>query len=160
MRVAGVVYTGASVAVVRTLAMVSCCSVATAPVSGLFLLLRPGGVQILEVASVWIVVYLMVGLGVNFSDAESSRAKLNSFSCSGAASLSNVVETLSANLQVFDPKAVSVLPSVLDLVVAEPRLTVEGALLVFLVEERDIFPAGVVRLGRHDALMREIIEVG
>ena len=95
---------------------------------------------------------------VNFSHAESSRAKLDSLYIR-AASLSDVMEVFTACLQVIDPEAVSVLPGVLDLMVAKPGLTIERTLFVFFVELGDVFPAGIVGIMSHDALVREIVEI-
>ena len=81
--------------------------------------------QVLEVAPVFIVVNLVVDLGVNFSDTKCSRTEFDSLRCPRAASLSDIVEVLSADFEVLDPEAVSVLPSVLDLVIAKPGLAVE-----------------------------------
>ena len=97
---------------------------------------------------------------IDFSHAECSRAKFHAGGGLGAASLSHVVEVLAAHLDVLDPEAVTVLPGVLDLMVAEPGLAVEGALFVFLVQGSDVLPAGVAARFSLDALVREIVEVG
>ena len=51
------------------------------------------------------------------------------------------------------------LPSLLHLMVAEPRVSIKRALLILFVETCNVFPAGVVGIMRHDALVGKIIEV-
>ena len=153
MRIAGLVHTGASMAVICAFAVRSCHSMSLAPALFLVLLLSPARVQVLEMALPFIVVSLRVDLWVNFSDTECSRAKFDSFWCLRAASLSHVIEVLAAHFHVLDPEAVTVLPSGLDLVVAQPCLAIEGALLVFLVQRCDVIPAGVESRFSLDALV-------
>ena len=161
MHIAGLVYTRASVAVISAFAVGTCESVSSAPVVFKELLVGPAGVQVLEVRGSWLVVCGRLELlRVDFSHAECSRAKLHSGGGLGAASLSHVVEVLAAHLDVLDPEAVTVLPGVLDLMVAEPGLAVEGALLVLLVQGSDVLPAGVEARFPLDALVREVVEVG
>ena len=159
MRIASMVYTCASVAVIRAFAGGSRQSMSMTPVLFLVLLVSPARIQVLEVAPIVVVVDCVMDLRVNFSDTECPRAKLHSFRSPGAASLSDVIEVLAAHFEVLDPEAIAVLPGVLDLMVAQPCLAVERAFLVFLVQGSDIVPAGVVRVGSHDAFMREIVEI-
>ena len=113
----------------------------------------------LDVAAVVFVVDCMMDFRVYFSNSKCSWAKLHSFRSPRAASLCDVIEVLAAHFDVLDPEAIAVLPGVLDLMVAQPCLAVERAFLVFLVQGSDIVPAGVVRVGSHDAFMREIVEI-
>ena len=161
MHIAGLVYARASVAVISAFAVCSCESMSSTPVVFEKLLVGPAGVQVGEMGSTWLVVCGWLELlRVDFSHAECSRAKLHSGWGLGAASLGHVVEVLAAHLDVLDPEAVTVLPGVLDLMVAEPGLAVEGALFVFLVQGSDVLPAGVAARFSLDALVREIVEVG
>ena len=123
------------------------------------LLLSPGCVQVAEMAPPFLVVSGNCKLRVDFPDSERSWAELHSSRRLGAASLSQVVEVLSAHFDVLDPEAVTVLPGILDLVVAQPGLAVEGALLVLLVQGRDVLPAGVEARCSLDALVREVVEI-
>ena len=74
----------------------------------------------------------MVYFWINFPDAECSWAHLLTFDCC-AVSLSDVIEVFSTSLKMIDPKTVSMLPSILDLVIAEPCLSIEGTLFIHLI---------------------------
>ena len=126
MHIAGLVYTRASVAVISAFAVCSCESVSSTPVVCEKLLVFPAGIQVVEMGSSFLVVNGRLELlRVDFSHAECSRAEFHSGGGLGAASLGHVVEVLAAHLDVLDPEAVTVLPGVLNLVVAEPGLAIE-----------------------------------
>ena len=78
MRIASMVYTRASVAVIRALAGSSRYSMPTAPVLGRVLLLSPACIQVLNMAPIVIVVDCMMDFWVYFSNSECSWAKLHS----------------------------------------------------------------------------------
>lgn len=59
---------------------------------------------------------------------------------SDALALRNLMEIVVANITAIDVKAASVLPSMSDLKVANPRLVVEGALFFVRVQLVDITP--------------------
>ena len=125
MRIASMVYTCASVAVICALTDSSHYAISTTPVCVKMLLFSPACIQMLDVAAIVIVVDCMMDFRVYFADSKCSWAKLYSTWCLRAASLSDVIEVLSANFDMFDPEAITVLPGVLDLMVAKPRLAVK-----------------------------------
>ena len=63
------------------------------------------------------------------------------------------MEVMVANVHAIDFKAVSVLPGVPDLQVAQPGVAVESTLFLFVIEGINLLPADIVIGLRLDALM-------
>lgn len=103
-------------------------------------------------------VQMLEVLRVNFSDSECSWAELNSLDVC-ATPCSDVVKVVLARLNVVNHQAVAMLPGFLHLVVAEPGIPVQRAFFIFLIEARNVLPAGVVRVVSHNALMGKVVEV-
>ena len=70
-----------------------------------------------------------------------TRAHSFSISQSDALALRNLVEIVVADITAIDVKAASVLPSMSDLKVANPRLAIKGALFFVGVQLINITPA-------------------
>ena len=70
------------------------------------------------------------------------------------------MEVMITHIHAVDLEAFAVLPSMSDLEIAEPRLTVQGAFFFLLVKCINFLPASVPVLFSHDALVRQVIEIG
>ena len=70
------------------------------------------------------------------------------------------MEVMVAHIHAVDLEAFAVIPSMSDLEIAEPRLTVQGAFFFLLVKRVNILPASVPVLLSHDALVRQVVEIG
>ena len=85
--------------------------------------------------------------------AESSWAILVAVGQSDTLALRDKMEVMVARVHTIDFQAVSVLPGVSDLQVAQPGVAVEGTLFLFVVELVDLLPADIVIGLRLNALM-------
>lgn len=72
---------------------------------------------------------------------------------SDALALSDKMEVMVANIHAIDFDAFTVLPSMSDLKVAEPRLTIESTLFLLVVQCIDVLPARIPVVFCLDALM-------
>ena len=104
----------------------SCHTVSSAPVRFRLMLLRPKRIQVFKMASTFIVMdaQVMEVCWVYFSDTKSSWAKLHTLNFS-ATSCSDIIEIFSTCLQMIYEQASTVLPRILNLVIAEPGISVE-----------------------------------
>ena len=98
-------------------------------------------------------------LGAGSALAESSRAVSLIVSESDTLTKSDIIEVMITDIIAIDLEAVSVLPSVSNLQVADPSVAIKGTLLFLSVERVNIAPACVVRWLSLDALVRQVVEV-
>jgi len=101
--IANTAHASAPKAIVGTLTVCSCQSVASTPIRFWFILHSPQLIHVLKVAKIFVMVnFTMRYFWINFSDSESSWAELNSLDCC-AVSLSDVIEGFSTHFKVIDP---------------------------------------------------------
>ena len=126
MGVACMVHAGAAMTVVGAFTHFSCHTVSSTPVNFRLMLLRPKRIQVFKMASTFIVMdaHVMEVCWVYFSDTKSSWAQLHTLNFS-ATSCSDIIEIFSTCLQMIHEQASTVLPRILDLVIAEPSLSVK-----------------------------------
>ena len=126
MGVACMVHAGAAMTVIGAFAHFSSHTVSSAPVKFRLMLLRPKRIQVFKMASTFIVMdaHVMEVCWVYFSDTKSSWAELHTLNFS-ATSCSDIIEIFSTCLQMIYEQASTVLPRILDLVIAEPGISVE-----------------------------------
>ena len=82
----------------------------------------------------------------------------SAFQCDTFA-LSHILEFMVANILTLDFEAVSVLPGVSDLQIADPIISIQGTLLLIGVQLVNVTPTSPVVLLGLNALMRQVIEI-